>query len=797
MKSKKIQRLLILAVTGLLVVVLTVTVSVFMKNNGELRSILHDSVKSELISISIAAREIIDVERFITYRNVDDILRDQAAYDMVLSKLRQLQENVGATYIYALAEIDGEYFFIFDTDTEEVTLFDEYEDLSQVHLDAFMGIESAGIMNVTDQWGSFNTGAVPIWLEGRVVGIVSTDIEDHFIRAGDQAAAINILILVCVLLTVMFANVLIIRRLVVRPLKRLTDSVSATDMNASEISCAKRNDEFGVLARTIQGMWNNVLLRDQLLITVNESITLLLQADVEHFEDSLWRSMGMISRAVRADRMYIWKKREVDGKLYCTQLYEWSEGAAPQQGNEYTVDIPYDENIPGWEQRFRNNQSVNNMVRNMSPEEQAQLAPQGIVSILVVPVYLKEEFWGFVGFDDCHRERLFTEIEESVLRAGSLLIANALLRNDMTVELESALLRAQEASRAKSDFLANMSHEMRTPLNGVIGMAQIALGAADPKQKEQSLIKINQASKHLLGVINNILDYSKIEADKFDLSISEFDFEQMMRHVYDVIAFAAEEKQQALDVVIDADIPRKLIGDEQRIAQVIANLLSNAVKFTPDGGRITASAHVKGEADGRPLISVEVSDTGIGISEEQRSRLFRSFEQADNTITKRFGGTGLGLAISKSIVEAMGGTVIFESELGKGSTFGFIIPLERAPENTMPADTTSLSGAEDEPADNFSGRHILLVDDVALNREIILTLLEPTNVTIDTADNGAIALEMFTKDPDRYDMILMDIQMPVMDGYEATQRIRSLDTPRAKTVPIIAITANAFRNDRD
>jgi signal transduction histidine kinase/ActR/RegA family two-component response regulator len=364
-----------------------------------------------------------------------------------------------------------------------------------------------------------------------------------------------------------------------------------------------------------------------------------------------------------------------------------------------------------------------------------------------------------------------------------------------TIALKDALAQAEHASRAKSDFLANMSHEMRTPLNAVIGMTKIAQNTSDPERKEYCLGKIEEASTHLLGVINNVLDYSKIEAAKLELTNVEFDFGKMLQRVCDVIMFKITEKKQVFDVFVDEKIPQILIGEEQHVAQVITNFLSNAVKFTPDEGKISLTARLEGESnDGNPLVRIEVSDTGIGISEEQKGRLFRSFEQADNTITKRFGGTGLGLAISKRIVEMMGGEISLESESGKGSTFGFTVPFQRGSEQTQ-TETETNTKKEKFADSDFTGRRVLLVDDVEINREIVIAMLESTNIIIDCAENGLEAVQMFSEYPEYYDMIFMDVQMPEMDGYQATRRIRELDTPRAKMVPIVAMTANAFHDD--
>ncbi|MDR0928695.1 MAG: response regulator [Oscillospiraceae bacterium] len=355
-------------------------------------------------------------------------------------------------------------------------------------------------------------------------------------------------------------------------------------------------------------------------------------------------------------------------------------------------------------------------------------------------------------------------------------------------ELDELKTIAENASRFKSEFLANMSHEIRTPMNAVIGMTMLARAADDEKRRDYCLTKVEDASRHLLGVINDILDMSKIEANKMELQSNDLAFGSMLQGVLDIYSFKAAEKGLHIRVDTDPNMPPYLHADEQRLAQVVGNLVSNAVKFTPEGGEIRIRSHLRGINNGMAKIEIAVQDTGIGIAPEKQSRLFQSFQQADKSISGRFGGTGLGLAISRRIVEMMGGQIWLDSIPGQGSTFSFTIQAKLAE-----APTVKDEGKAGHTSMDFSGKCLLLVEDMEINREIVIALLEDTGMEVVEAENGRIGLEAFTKEPDRFDVVLMDVQMPEMDGYEATRAMRALDTPKAKSIPIIAMTANVFR----
>jgi signal transduction histidine kinase/ActR/RegA family two-component response regulator len=361
-------------------------------------------------------------------------------------------------------------------------------------------------------------------------------------------------------------------------------------------------------------------------------------------------------------------------------------------------------------------------------------------------------------------------------------------------ELEKAVKDANKANASKGEFLARMSHEIRTPMNAIIGMTNIVKKKLSEKAPDilETLNYVSQieiSSQHLLGLLNDILDLSKIEAGKIELGEEPVDLSKLVNTVASIIRPRCEEKNLIFETVFDVPPPASFVTDPLRLRQVLINLLGNSVKFTPEGGRISFRARQENRENIKTLLEFSVADTGIGISKEMMGALFQPFEQGNSRITRRYGGTGLGLAISRNIVRLMGGDIAVKSKVGEGSVFSFSLWLPLA----------AVSGEEEvieNGGDIFKGKRALLVDDVLINRVIAMDFLSDAGLSVDEAEDGLAAVKAFEKSQvGDYDIIFMDVQMPNMDGYEAASAIRAMNRADAKTVPIVALTANAFRDD--
>ena len=692
-------------------------------------------------------------------------------------------------------------------------------------------------------------------------------------------------------------------------------------------------------------MMREIESRDKMLSTVNSAVSVLLAAnDEETFQASLLSGMELLGRCVNADRVYIMKNEIINGERNFVYLYEWIKD------NHHTTNIARGTTIPHgfdpeWKERFGRGECLNGPLSELSPNIQKFFSHIQIKSVLVMPIFIQDDFWGFVSFSDCENERYFSEDETTILKSGALMMIHAINRNEMTQSLKDTAARlndaleearqygqlATEASRAKSNFLSSMSHEIRTPMNAIIGMIQIAQKSSDIEKLKYCMTQIETSSSHLLDIINDVLDISKIEAGKLELEHTPLNVEKLLVKVCGFITDRVEQKNIKFHISLGENMRMRYMGDELRLAQVIINLLSNSVKFTSVGGRIDLSVSERELGNEYSILQFSIKDTGIGMTPDQIGRLFVAFEQAEGGTTRKYGGTGLGLAISKSIVEKMDGRIWVNSTPGRGSEFAFEVKLERpeqqgqailygniraadvklmivdpvaetrkkfitiinsfgmsadeaetvpqavelanrAREAKAPYDlvfvdyvladeggidfikdsqfiidknnvvliTTFLNwtrleselqgigikrfipkplfpssildtineivcnaaseqgAAPEKPAvqgPDFSGITLLLAEDVEINREIFLALVEDTKINVEIAENGSVAVEKFRQKPEAYDMIIMDVQMPEMDGYDATRAIRALGTRRSLTIPIVAMTANVFKED--
>lgn len=497
--------------------------------------------------------------------------------------------------------------------------------------------------------------------------------------------------------------------------------------------------------------------------------------------EAIANSLEIIGKAVDVDRTYFFENGlDAEGNSITSQRFEWSsEEALPMINNPDLQNVPI-QFFSDFYEPMEKGHSFSAIISELPEENETRkfLESQLIRSVLTIPIFNNEEFWGFIGYDECKFDRRWSDAELSLLKSFANSIGNAIARKNLEERLRSSKEMAEKASVAKSEFLANMSHEIRTPLNGIIGFTDL-LSKSDMSDSQMQYVNIvNQSANTLLNIINDILDFSKIEAGKLELDVSKADIYDLAGQATDVISFQAQNKGVEMLLNLSLDLPRFIFVDEIRLKQILINLLGNAVKFTEEGEIELKIYNLGHTGPKRHKFRFEVRDTGIGISKDKQLKIFDAFSQEDNSTTKKYGGTGLGLTISNKLLKMMGTELNLHSELGKGSTFFFDLELET--EEGKRVDWEDLSFLE----------NALVVDDNSNNRLIIKDLLTSKNIQVTEAQNGYEALEKLEAFPE-FDVVLMDYNMPYMDGLETIKKIRGSFPEPVSEMPILLLHSSA------
>ena len=705
-------------------------------------------------------------------------------YYSTLQQLKKLKEVSGAKYVYIFADTgvtDDEgntlYTCIFDAeddgkidriDVDALGTVLECEKEAREIYSTGRAMEKAMHSNVV-LFGELYYAYAPIIDDGgNVIAIVSTEsgVEEMQEKITGTVVVNSVVFGALLIFAIMFIF-RFINQYVAKPIEMLTNT--ALELADGSVYAAfpeqtlQMNNELGLLAHAIRDTsttYKTLVTSSAKLLDAANVGKLDVRHDLSAFKGDISKVAKQINATLDATMLFLNSipesiciiTKQFD-MLFCNRMYD-----------ELFQDV-----------------SAEAFVRDMLPEAD-WLPYKELQTCFLEIIESKESINAWI------KDKCFSVVLTDVAENSVMIVAVDI--TDLMREKENA----QAAAKAKSEFLSRMSHEMRTPMNAIIGMTKVAENTTDAEKITHALATIDASSKHLLGIINDVLDISKIEAGSFKLVDEPLNIEKTIANACNLVANQVEKKRQELSVAMEPELNVSYMGDELRLSQVLTNLLSNAVKFTPEGGSIWVTVENISNDDDTGVLRFCIRDTGIGMTDEQMSRLFVSFEQADGSISRRFGGTGLGLAISKNITEKMGGRIWVESEYDKGSAFFFEVSLKKASHQVdiKPdgRDTGALQAVPD-----FTGVKVLLAEDMDINREVFKALMEETGLKIDEAENGLIAIEKFRQNMHEYDMIFMDIQMPEIDGYEAAKTIRAFDDERAKAIPIIAMTANVFRED--
>ena len=541
---------------------------------------------------------------------------------------------------------------------------------------------------------------------------------------------------------------------------------------------------------TLQKELERTLLNQKNLFKgVAEAANILLTE--KDFDTAFSKTLKSLGQSSDIDRVYIFENdiNALATDPTMSQKYEWTNGSVSSEINNPDLqNLHYFPMFDNWYSILKSGGVINSLVKDFNPSLRDLLSKENIKSILIVPIMVNNEFWGFIGFDYCKSERIWSESEISILQTTAANLGGVIEREFANVELVKAKETAEEMSKLKSNFLANMSHELRTPLIAILGYAEILSCEIEKQEWNEMISTITQGGKRLLETLNLILDLSKVEADKVQINYNIINISQEVLEIVSMLDPVAQKKNLYLKTLVKNKIIHSKL-DKRLLHSVITNLVNNALKYTKEGGVVVDLSVVKSNSKYNAVI--KVTDTGIGIAKEDQGTIFDEFRQVSEGYNRYFEGSGLGLTIAKKFTEKMGGTLSLESEIGKGSTFIVVFPAILEAENNELNKTTATE--EILPSPVGMRKKILVVDDDLATRKIIELFLQG-EIEIESASDGKEAIELFNNNI--YSLVLMDISLGKgLSGVELLKNLRGL--PINVNVPIIAVTAHAMMGDRE